>query len=274
MKLIGNKNMFVLLNILSLLLLFASGQAFAWTQTATFESGANGANASGSSGFSVAGTRTTFSTDMAHSGTKSAKMVWNARDEGYSADNGEFDYPSGVGTGKEIWVRGYYYFPAGWKWDNGTASQYIKMLRIRTNGANYVSWFARGTGQVMYDNEIADYQINVVSGGNSIYWDTGRWQCIELYLKLGNPGIVRMWKDGVLILQDTSHTTGSNADLSYIMSQWNGGPGQNQNMYVDDFIVTSDTPSGRDAAGNPMIGLTSATGAAPPQPPTGLRVTP
>lgn len=269
-NLIGNKHLFILFTIISLFLLCTSGQAIAWTQTATFESGANGANASGLSGFSAAGTRTTFSSDMAHSGTKSAKMVWVAGDEGFSSDNGEFDYPSTVGNGGQIWVRGYFYFPTGWSWDNGTASQYIKMLRIASSG-HYVSFFARGTGQIMYDNELADFQENIPGA----YWDIGRWQCIELYVKIGSPGIVRMWKDGALIKQDTARTTGSSASLSYIMSQWNGGPGKNQTQYLDDFVVTTDTPSGRDAAGNPMIGpISGSPGPVSPPPPTGLRITP
>jgi len=268
-SLMRNRKKFVLFNILSLLLFFASGQAFAWTQTATFESGANGAKASGSSGFSAAGTRTTFSSDMAHSGTKSAKMVWNKGDEGFDADRGELAYPSSVGNGGGVWIRGYYYFPAGWSWvDTAGSNTHVKTLRIAIPGAGFISFIIRSGGQIMYSNEpAAAYEENL-----NAYVDTGRWQCLELYVKMGNPGIVRMWKDGVLIKQDTSHTTGSSAVYSYIMSQWNNGPAQNQTEYLDDFIVTTDTPSGRDSAGNPMIGPTNGTSQAPLTAPTGLRI--
>lgn len=265
-SIIKNSRRLIIFNTLSLLIFFVSGQAFAWTQTATFESGANGAGASGTSGFSAAGSRTTFSSDMAHSGTKSAKMVWNKGDEGFAADRGELIYPSGVGTGGEVWIRGYYFFPTGWSWvDTAGSNTHVKTLRIAVPGSGFISFITRSGGQIMYSNEpAAAYEENLNS-----FIETGKWQCLELYVKMGNPGTVRMWKDGVLIKQDTSRTTGSTASYSYIMSQWNNGPAQNQSEYLDDFIVTTDTPSGRDSAGNPMIGPSNGTTLAAP---TGLRI--
>jgi len=31
-------------------------------------------------------------------------------------------------------------------------------------------------------------------------------------------------------------------------------------MYVDDIVVTSDTPANRDANGNPMVGTSTSSG--------------
>src|SRR5574343_318771 len=60
---------------LILVVLFPS-LSFGWTKTATFESGTNGQLAEGVSGWDDAYFQTYFSTDRAHTGTKSCKGVW------------------------------------------------------------------------------------------------------------------------------------------------------------------------------------------------------
>lgn len=270
-SLVRNRKMIVLFNILSLLLFFASGQAFAWTQSANFESGTVGQLAVGSSGFNAVTvgsgpSRVNYSNSQKNSGNQSASMAWVKGDEGFSGDTGEFAYSGST----EVWIRGYYYFPSGWSWANGSGDNtHAKTLRINETGQGFISFITRGAGpgQIMYSNEPAGgYEENL-----NAYMDIGRWQCLELYVKSGNPGIVRMWKDGVLIKQDTSHATGSSSAQALVMSQWNNGPTQNQTQYVDDFIVTSDTPSGRDSAGNPMIGpISGSTSTSPLSPPTRL----
>ena len=53
----------------------------------------------------------------------------------------------------------------------------------------------------------------------------------------------------------TLNTSDAFADLFYLFSYWNGGAPQTQTMYVDDIIVTSQTPTTKDAQGNPYIGM-------------------
>jgi len=38
------------------------------------------------------------------------------------------------------------------------------------------------------------------------------------------------------------------------MSTWNGGAPQDQDMWIDDIVITNETPTARDVYGNPMIG--------------------
>jgi len=227
--------------------------------TADFESGTNGSTAQGASGFTYAGSATTYTTDKSANGKKSAKMVWPSGSEGWGIDHGEMIYPQQVTNGQEIWARGYYYFESPWNWNNGSAAQYIKILRIHianSGGGNigYHSFIANGSGNIIASNEVADYGPVL-----STNYDIGKWQCVEIYVKLSaTTPVIRMWKDGVLVFEDTTRKTLSSstdyANFSYIMTQWNNGAPQNQTQYVDDFIITTDRPTQVDSKGNPMIG--------------------
>jgi hypothetical protein len=264
------------------IILFASGEALAWTVKADFESGTVGAIAKGASGFTDAGSQTVFHSGMSANSSKSAKMVWSAGDTGFSNTMGMIDYPD-IGYGSEIWARGYFYFSSPWSW---TCSPVIKILRIhvnRSDGSNlgYLSFFSGGSGEILYSNEVsglAGYTDQGQEERTGAYFTKDAWQCIEIYVKFSNSSpVVRMWKDGVLIYTATNLPTmgspGDISNLSYIMSYWNGGVPQNQTQYIDEFIITNERPSQIDSKGNPMIGLIN--GAAPesnsPAPPVGLR---
>lgn len=277
MKTTTISRIFTVFTILFVIGLLVSGQAFAWTKSATFESGTVGAKAQGASGFDYAATRTTFSSDYAHSGKMAAKMEWVAGDEGYANDFGwlgNFTVPNGG----EIWARGYYYFAAPWTWQSlGGGYKAIKILRMATDVGGFDSIMVGTDNKLLLSNEPGNVQPTLNAG-----LDVGRWQCLEIYVKLSpTAGIIRIWKDGVLIGEDTTHKTlaGSGNIINGVnaMSQWNQGPAQNQTQYLDEFIVTTDTPSQRDSHGNPMIGTSNGTNPGPNPvalaPPTGLRLT-
>lgn len=258
------RKMFAVLTIFLGMSLFTSERTFAWTMTADFENGTIGSKAQGTSGFSGAGTATTYSADQSVKGSKSAKMVWPAGSEGFGVCHGEFKYPNTVGNGGEVWARGYFYFASPWSWNNNSTSQFIKILRIHMansagQNAGYHSFIANGNGKVIASNEIADYGPVL-----STSYDVGKWQCIEIYVKLSTTApITRLWKNGELIFEDTTHKTLSSssdyANFSYVMTQWNNGAPQQQTQYVDEFIITTDKPSQVDSKGNPMIGPISGT---------------
>lgn len=250
--------------------LLGSGQAFAWTKTATFESETVGAKAVGGTSFEVASPTTTITTDMVANGSKAAKMYHAAGDGGVM---GYVSFPSAVGSGGEIWARGNFYFASPWNW---ACNPVIKVLRgahiANSSGGNvgYLSVFADAQGNILLSNEPAGVQKS-----SGVKFDVDKWQSIEMYVKISSgSALFRIWKNGVLIIEDTARTTNSSsdyADFSYIMSNWNGGSPQNQTQYLDDFIWTSTTPAQRDSKGNPMIGPTGAVSKTLASP-TGLRI--
>jgi len=263
------RNILIMLTTLSLTVLFASGLAFAWTKSADFENGSNGSLAQGTSGFDFAGSQTFYSNTYAHTGNTSAKMHWTAGAEGFATEHGEFNFPI-VNSGSEIWARGYFYFPAGF---NFKANPVSKFIRIRTP-TGYDSVFfntdATGNGKLVLSNEPGNYQLDLADS----YMSRGVWHCVELYVKLGSSGRIRIWLDGVL-KGDDARDTGASSSQIYVMTNWNGGSPITQDEYMDDFIITTDRPSQVDSKGNPMIGPINGTTIPPVAlvPPSGLRVT-
>lgn len=282
MKAVGTKKMFVVLTILLITSLFTSGQAFAWTVTSNFDSGTIGANASGASGFSYAGDQTTIDNTHSHSGTQSAKFHWvgnnyGAGADGWTHEHGEFTGLTGTGSGIGVWARGYFYWPAGF---NFTAWQYSKLIRIGDINGHKITIDINNAGspsdpgKLVISNETA----NTMSDIPNTNLSTGVWHCIELYdYQSSSSPITRVWMDGVLVYENKTDSTyeGIATNDVLFMSQWNGWDSHstiNQDQWIDDIVVTNQTPTGRDVAGNPMIGPTSGSTGSALQPPTGLLV--
>jgi hypothetical protein len=252
-------------SILSMFFLLAASQVFAWTIGANFENGTVGSKAQGTSGFEFAGTATLYSAEKAASGSKSAKMTWSSGQEGFGVDHGEFQYPSVVTNGGEIWTRGYFYFATPWNWNCSPVIKVFRGVHVSTSsGTNdgYHSVFADDQGNILLSNEIGDVQI-----GTGVKFDLNAWQCIEMYVKLSTSDpIFRIWKNGILIYESRNKTLNSSterADLAYIMTNWNGGAPQSQVQYVDEFVLTTDRPAQVDSKGNPMIGPLNAVASSP-----------
>ena len=260
-KIAGNSKTFGVLPILLAFSLFVSGQAFAWTISSNFESGTVGALAQGTSGFDYAASRTTFASGVANSGSKSAKMAWQAGDEGFSSCTGQFNFPSAVTNGGQVWARGYFYFASPWSWQSRTGTySMIKVFRILSNSGGMDSILSDSDGAVVLGNEPA--QVQTVLNASM---DVNKWQCLEIYIKASaTSGIFRIWKNGILVGESIGPITLASSSNYfngiYVMSQWNNAPAQNQTEYLDDFVVTTDKPSNVDAKGNPMIGPIGWTG--------------
>jgi hypothetical protein len=83
-------------------------------------------------------------------------------------------------------------------------------------------------------------------------------------VKNGGQAEIRFWKNGALMadLTDriTMKTTASYSDQTNLFTYWNGGAPATEAMYVDDLVLTTDTPSAKDAAGHPYVGVGSTTG--------------
>jgi hypothetical protein len=220
-------------------------EAYSWMKSADFAQGQNGQPAHGPSGFDQAGPNTTFSNDL---GVRSAKFYWPA------GSYGELDgmtYPSTLREGGQIWYKASMYFKSPWSWKSNPV---VKIMRLHVANRGFISIFAEANGSIDYSNEVADKQ----QYGGGHHFDLDKWQDLEIYVKFSTTSpITRIWKNGVLIYQNTTDITlGSPSDYSdfmYTMSYWNGSAPQNQTQYVRNVVITTDTPPHRDANGNPML---------------------
>lgn len=268
----GRQYSVVIISVVFILFFAVTGQqvALSWTYTADFEAGTVGAPAEGDSGLSNANengsTKNLYSDTRAHLGNQSMRNYFVSGDTGSpgstNATGGSIGYTSTISTGGEIWGRMYLWIPDGTGW-NWTCDPFVKVFRLahvyQAGGAHrgYISIFGDTDGNMVLSNEL-DGQSNHERSA-AVTYTRGEWQSIEIYIKFSpTAGIVRIWKNGVLAREETNYRTLA-ADTDYasgslIWTYWNGGHPQDQYAWVDDIIITTDTPSGRDAAGNPMIG--------------------
>lgn len=269
------KQVSIMISVCACLCFVHSGVVEGWTFRADFENGTVGQLAQGTSGLSAALPMSKYSTEIARSGNKSAKVDFVQGSTGSPGSGmgtgGVVTYPARVYEGGEVWGRAYYYFSTPWSW---TCSPVVKMLRgarvASSSGGHlgYHSVFAGSTGAILLSNEVGGTQPN-----SGVTWDVGKWQCIEMYVKLHHDpaqAIFRIWKNGQLIIENRTRTLQNSsdyADFGYIFTYWNGGHPQNQIAYIDDVIFTNETPANRDSHGNPMIGCGGGT-----NPPGVLRI--
>lgn len=277
--------------LLILITLAFSAQVPAWTVKRGFEDGAAGVKAETPDSFDGTAGRSSFTSNQAIvlNGNLSGTVTVNKGEEGFGFWGGSFDFPTALKEGQEIWFRVYVMYPTGWDFSCGVCSQGMKFMRIHTassGGSNegYYSTLIKGGltgGKIVVDSEVmgVDFWNNNGSGaglqnrGTAVIRD--KWYAYEQYVKWSSvpgQGIHRVWQDGNLIFEDlktaTLRSSTSKSDFIYLYTYWNNGAPQTQTSYVDEVVITSDTPPNRDAQGNPLIGVSSNyTYTAPPNPP-------
>ena len=121
-----------------------------------------------------------------------------------------------------------------------------------------------------------------VNGVKATVSGNGNWAASNVPVSKGGTAEVRFWKNGALMADLTDRITlGAASDVSdqtNLFTYWNGGAPATQSMYVDDVILTTDTPSAKDAAGHPYIGVGTTSGGSGtgitvvPQPPSSVTV--
>lgn len=271
--------------------------ASAWTNQIDCEGGTllgkvlEGATNAFSSTFS----KTVYVNTPLLGGKQACRMGIAQGSDGWGEFGATYSFPSKLTRGMEIWTRVNMYVPTGF--DVRTTTGMLKFIRIHTassSGGNdgYHDLLISHPGASFWETGRGDWSASyiysyegfpkLIGVGTSGVHDVarGKWESYEIYIKLdsvaknaGGTGLVRIWKNNTLMLTRSDSPTlvgsGSYADGFYLFTYWNGNAPVTQSLYVDSMVVTSDTPTGRDAAGNPFIG--GAIGPAP-MPPSGTTV--
>ncbi len=254
-----------------MLTVLISVQTHAWTEVEGFESGNVGAQADH-------GRKNTKNTKKyVNSGSQAAEAFIASGDSG-SDWGGGLTFPSNLKEGNEIWYRLYAYFPSGF---NFKGQPVVKFMRIHVKGSggsdNNVGWtslFFTGSNGLKVDHEVNHKAFSAnVADKTVASISTGKWQAFELYIKFSSKpgqGIIRVWKDGQLLLEDkktpTFNSSSDTADRALFGTYWNGGSPKSQSMFVDDIVWTTQTPGKRDSKGNPFIGLGKSNPSSAPEP--------
>jgi len=218
-----------------------------------------------------------------YSGDKSCLQHIDEGKTGFGQWGGIINHPSALKKGDEIWVRIRTFMPSGFNYDSTSGGSRLKFLRVHVRDASsdnlgYNDWYINPKGggtpfRFIYEEE--QVWSNVGTSDDAI--KLGQWETYEYYIKFDNVSVdngrqarVRFWKNGELLNDITDRMTLKNSsaysDRTHVFTYWNGGSPATQDMYVDDLVITSDTPGKRDANGNPYIGVGSRI--ADPNPPS------
>ncbi len=283
--------------------------ASAWIHDINCEGGSSGAwvGNGGTNQFTSAFSLTQYATSPVATGSTSCKMGIAAGSDGWGSWGAIYSFPSHVTRGGAVWVRVSLYVPAGFSL--ATNDGFLKFIRVHTassGGSNvgYHDLLISSPGSTQWTagvgNWTSSFVYNYEGHANLIGVGTvptnnvaqGKWETYEMNIKFdsvaksaGGSGEVRIWKNNVLLKDITSQPTlSSSTDYSdgfYLFTYWNGNAPATQQLYVDDVIISSDTPANKDAAGNPCLcapnpggssAVPSTTTASTPNPPSSVSV--
>lgn len=255
--------------------LFVSLSAYGWTIELDFEQNTAGQRCA----FDDAANQSFVSTARASNGTRSCEFNINQGATGFGDWGGIVDLPSNLTSGDEIWIRVKTYWPTGFNYDSTSEGNRLKFIRLHTRTSSdsnqgYDDWYINPQGatqpfRFIFEGEQVWEPFGTAN--DRITHDT--WETYEIYMKLdsvsvdnGGQARIRVWKNGNLMEEITGRKTlvssASYADLLYFFTYWNGGAPKTQSMYVDEIVLTSDTPTSTDNNGNPFVGM----GETPPRP--------
>jgi hypothetical protein len=258
--------------------------ASAWTLQRDFNSGAIGQRVSKADGLDSAQGRTVYSNEVVYEGASSARLSILEGQEGWGTWGGVVEFPEKLKTGDEVWYRIRTYYPEGFDYFSYAGGSRLKFLRVHTAGA---SGKHEGYNDILIDMLRSSNAFIFGFEGENRWKGIGpkkalpafnTWETYELYIKFhpvakasGGQAVVRFWKNGELLGEITDRKTlvsgSSVATRALLFTYWNGGAPQTQSMWVDDLVITSETPATKDAKGNPFIGMGSPQFVAPPAAP-------
>lgn len=277
---------FIVLALLNVSLV-TSGNA--WTVERNFNRGPVGAKASGPDGFDSAQGRSVYSAVNVAEGDFSAQLTIRQGETGWGNWGGVIQHPDKLEAGDELWFRVRMWFPQGFDYFSYGEGNRLKVLRVHT--ADGSTGKHQGYNDILIDQKGSKSAFIFGFEGENRWRGIGaksalpvfdRWETFELYMKFhpvakasGGEAVIRFWKNGELLSEITDRKTlvsmNSVVTRSLLFTYWNGGAPKTQSMWVDDIVITSDTPRARDANGNRFIGMGRGLPPAPPAAPA-LRV--
>lgn len=258
-----------------LVMLFSPTAANAWTITQNYDSQPAGATCA-----SMTDTQSIVSAGTGTAGSSACQNRVNKGDTAFGRWGGIIYNPAPLRRGDEVWIKADTYWPAGFNYDSTAEGNRLKFLRLHTMDSGNPNY---GYDDLYINPKGSVPPFSFIYEGDQVWKDVGtsadaiqlgRWESYQMYVKLDNLAAskggmarVRIWKDGKLLKEITDRPTlkvsGAYSDRFHLFTYWNGGSPATQSMYVDNLVITSDTPAGRDAAGNAMIGTAPAPAPAP-----------
>lgn len=257
--------------------------AMAWTLAKNFNNGVAGTLAQKTDdGFSSSAGGSYYSYVNVAEGPLSAELNINGGTTAFGYWGGIFTLPENIQKGGELWFRVKTYMPLDFNYDSTSEGNRLKFIRFHTmspsnSNQGYDDWYINPKGSKTPFSWIFEGEQKWSDfGGASDVIQLGQWEVYEMYVYFddvpvdsGGKARVRLWKNGKLLKEITDRKTlvgtTSYVDRVHLFTYWNGGAPKTQKMWVDDIVLTTDTPLKKDAQGNAFVGLDPSTNfAAPP----------
>ncbi|SFM53570.1 hypothetical protein [Marinobacter zhejiangensis] len=261
----------------ALFLIFSASDALGWTRSVDFNNGVVGQSTQRGGDFDDAGGGTLYSDEVTLDGSLSAKMSIAEGAEGFGSWGGILNFPGNLTAGDKVWVQFYIYIPSNFYiYTPGNGS--LKFVRIRTNTSSGENG-GYNDFQIIDDNSGVDAVYRYIKEG---VWDIGwlyiananqrntllprdKWLKLELEFSFGTVPVteggnsfVRLWLDDKMVWNgENAQTLSNNSDVAnalYLFTYWNGRAPKSQSLYVDNIVMTSDTPPNVDSNGYRFIG--------------------
>lgn len=163
--------------------------------------------------------------------------------------------------------------PENFNYDSNGEGSHLKFLRIHTksdvkSNEGYNDWYINPSWRTdqrphkfIFEGEQKWSQFGEMTDSPQ----HAKWETYEIYLKLhpipldqGGEALIRVWKDGRLLDEITHLKTlvsiDSYSERTHLFTYWNGGAPATQHMWVDEIVLTNETPANTDVHGNPYIG--------------------
>jgi hypothetical protein len=242
---------------------------------------------------------TTYTNEQVKAGSTSCRLAVRKGTVGWGEFGAMMLFPEPLVKGQELWIRLDLFVPEGFDY---TANPQLKFMRVHTQsraGENfgYLDFLITPDGPSHWSKKLngltdAPFYFYYETVVNQEYPGSyekdrikkGQWESFEIYYYLDSVstenngrGRVRIWKNEELLADLPSQTTLKNAEAvanSFLLfTYWNGGSPQDQHLYIDNIVITSDRPSNVDAAGYSFIGKGSAKAESPkPMAPNNIKI--
>lgn len=238
--------------------------------------------------------RTLVDTSRSLSGSKSNKITFQ---QGNNFFGGKQDLPTTAGEGETVWFRAFFYFPETFSFsaDNITGDywgfgKFMVLSQVGGGGSRMYMQLPSPSMKNYGDDGFSPAGILVGADapmstcwnpGNGLSWTVprNRWVALQMAWKLSTTnGWVRLWADDTFIGEcSTIMPQGYRVGNWGIGNYWNGGPwiqnSSTADFWMDDVVVTKQTPNTVDSQGRPYIhpshfaGEFVSTAISPPNPP-------
>lgn len=269
----------------------------AWVVNVDCNEGVDGEKVAQSSAlnhFTDATGATEYSSEQSVEGGLSCKFKIKKGSDGWGKWGGRKILPTVLEKGDELWMRVHTFFPADFDYNVTGAGNKLKFLRAHTRSTisgqggscvpaneGYNDWYIYPDTQ-----EFGDTPYGFIKECHNVWQEFGSfnegmyihrevWETYEMYIKLdnipsasGGEALVRVWRNNDLLGEFTSVptlvTAESFVDAFLIFTYWNGRSPKTQHMYIDDLVVTNETPTSVDSEGNPRVGVGELLPSNPP----------